>query len=57
MRFLRSLFKKRLGRIADPMKNAMNPISNVTTKLLEGGFKDSIKKSENKNRTIKGLNI
>ena len=44
-----------LGRIVDPIKNAMYPISNVVTKLNDGLFRDNNKKIENSNRTINGL--
>ena len=54
--FLRFPFKKYLGKTADPIKNATNPMSSVTTKLWEGGLIDKIRNIENKNSTINGLN-
>ena len=54
--FPRLLFKKYFGKIADPMKNAINPIRIVITKLVDGGFSDNIKKIANRNKTINGLN-
>jgi hypothetical protein len=44
-----------LGIIADPIKNATNPIINVITKLGEGVLIDKIKKNENNTNTINGL--
>ena len=52
---LRSLFRKFLGKSIDPIKYAINPMSNVMTKLVEGGFIDKIKKIANRNSTIRGL--
>jgi len=46
-----------LGIMVDPMKNAMNPISNVITKLVEGGLSDKIKNNANNKRTISGWKI
>lgn len=50
------LFRNLLGIIVDPIKNAINPMSNVITKLVEGLFIDKIKKNENNTITINGLN-
>lgn len=55
IRFSEVLFKKYLGRIADPIKKAITAISNVITKLVEGALIDKIKNIENKRSTIKGL--
>ena len=55
--FSKESFKKYLGSIADPMKNATNAIINVITKLLEGAVIDKSKNIANKNSTIKGLKI
>lgn len=55
MIFSKFLFKRCLGRIADPIKNATNPIINVITKLGEGVLIDKIKKNENNTNTINGL--
>lgn len=55
MIFSKFLFKRCLGRIADPIKNATNPIINVITKLGDGVFIDKIKKNENNTKTINGL--
>ena len=41
--FLNSLFKKYLGSIADPIKNAINAIANVIAKLAETALIDSIR--------------
>ena len=54
--FSRLLFKKYLGKIADPMKNAINPIRSVITKLVDGGVNVNIKKIANRTNTINGLN-
>ena len=43
-----------LGTIVDPMKNAMNPSSNVIAKLVEGGLIDKIKNNANSKRTTNG---
>lgn len=53
----RFLFKKCLGSIVDPIKNAINAIINVIVKLWDNLFKDNIKKPANKKRTINGLKI
>lgn len=55
MIFSKFLFKRCLGSIADPIKNATNPIINVITKLGEGVLIDKIKKNENNTNTINGL--
>ena len=41
----------------DPMKNPINPISNVTVRLNDGLFNDSSRNTENNKRTISGLKI
>ena len=50
-------FIKYLGNIAEPMKNAINPINNVIVRLIEGLFSDNNKNNANKNKTINGLKI
>lgn len=54
--FLNSLFKKYLGSIADPIKNAINAIANVIAKLAETALIDSIRNAQNTTSTISGLN-
>lgn len=54
--FLNSLFKKYLGSIADPIKNAINAIANVIAKLAETALVDSIRNAPNTTSTISGLN-
>lgn len=51
------LFKRNLGSIDEPIKNATNAIINVIVKLFESVFSDNSKKAENRNITINGLNI
>ena len=43
IRFSRLPFKKYLGRMVDPMKNATNARINVMNRLLETLFRDNIK--------------
>jgi len=50
------LFKKYLGRIVDPIINAINAIINVIVKLGDNLFKDNNKNTANKKITISGLN-
>lgn len=54
--FLQSL-SKNLGSIAEPIKKAINPISNVAAKLEDIEFIDSNKKIENNRITTSGLKI
>ena len=42
-------FRKYLGITVDPIKNAINPIINVITKLVDGAVIDKSKNNENKN--------
>ena len=51
------LFKKNLGSIADPMKNAMNPIAIVRVRLCESEFRDNSRNAEKRKITISGLKI
>lgn len=53
----KSLFKKYLGRIAEPKKNPTNAMTNVMTKLVEGLLIDNSKNDANIKSTIKGLKI
>lgn len=53
---MKSLFKKYLGNIAEPIKNAINAIASVIAKLAETAFIDNIKKTPNTISTIRGLN-
>ncbi len=55
-RFLNSLFRKYLGNIEDPIKNAINAIANVIAKLVETALIDSIRNAPNTTSTISGLN-
>lgn len=55
--FSQSLFIKYLGSIADPMKNAMNAIANVTVRLWDGAFRDSRRNPANRKITINGLKM
>ena len=56
MIFSRLLLRKNLGKSVDPIKNATNPMINVITKLVEGGFIDKIKNIANNSSTISGWN-
>ena len=49
-----SLLKKYFGSIADPMKNATNPINRVMTKLVDGLLIDNNRNIANRNRTTNG---
>lgn len=51
------LFKKNLGSIAHPTKNATNPMANVIVRLRVKEFKDKSRNIENRKITINGLNI
>lgn len=53
--FSQLLFKKCLGRINDPIKNAINATANVIVRLADNLFSDNKRKRANKKRTIKGL--
>lgn len=55
--FFRSPFKKYLGRIADPMKNATNAIIRVMNKLFETLLRDNSRKQANRRSTMRGLKI
>jgi hypothetical protein len=57
MIFLHSSFIKYLGRIADPIKNAMNAMSNVIVRLSDSLFRESKRNPANRIRTINGLKI
>ena len=50
-------FKKNLGSIADPIKNATNPIDIVNVKLGLSEFRDNSRNMENRKMTINGLNM
>lgn len=50
------LFKKNLGNMEEPIKNATKPMINVMTKLNDGAFSDRSINIENRNITISGLN-
>ena len=54
MIFLRFLFKKYFGSTVDPMKKETNAIASVMARLVEGEFKDKIRKSANTSSTISG---
>ena len=43
--------------MADPIKNPMNAIINVTTKLVDGAFMDRSRNKANRNSTINGLKM
>ena len=55
--FSLSFFKMYFGRMADPIKKAINPMNNVIIRLSEGLFIDSSKKIANIKSTINGLKI
>lgn len=57
MMFSQLSFRKCLGRIADPIKNAINAMSKVIVKLWEGVFSDSMRNPANRKITINGLKI
>ena len=42
------------GMMVDAIKNAINPNSNVITRLVEGGFIDKSRNNANINKTING---
>lgn len=50
-------FKKNLGNIVEPMKNAINPIAIVNVKLGDNEFRDNNKNIEKRRITINGLKI
>ena len=55
--FSRLLFRKYLGRTAEPIKNARNAIISVSVRLADSLFSDSRRKIANKKITIKGLKM
>lgn len=57
MAFFMLFLNRYFGIMIDPMKNPINPISNVTVRLNDGLFNDSNRNTENNKRTISGLKI
>ena len=49
--------RKYLGRIADPIKKAVNAIINVIVRLWDSLFKESNKNPANRKMTISGLKM
>ena len=49
--------RKYLGRIADPIKNAVNAIINVIVRLWDSLFNESNRNPANKKITISGLKM
>jgi hypothetical protein len=49
------LFIKCLGSMVDPIKNPINAISSVMTRLFDGVLIDKSRNIANRNRTINGL--